>query len=117
MIEPPDYEAYLTKKPDAVYSLQEVDPKPWMFTTTSQEGYLGILFLQSFFTEGILRSRWEELAPIFLDYKYTARNVTEITERITRFYFGGNSPLTVSQSRIAAVSFTIGFDVQMTVFV
>lgn len=62
------------------------------------------LVLQSFFTEGVLRSKWEELAPIFLAYKYTARNVTETTDKISRFYFGPNSPLTVSQSRIAAVS-------------
>ncbi|ODN01310.1 Esterase 6 [Orchesella cincta] len=102
VIEKPDFAAYLTKRPDTAYALGQVDSKPWMFTTTSQEGYLGILFLQSFFTEGILRSKWDELAPIFLDYKYTANNVTETTEKISRFYFGSNSPLTVSQSRIAA---------------
>lgn len=76
-----------------------------VYTSSFLWGYfLYFIVLQSFFTEGILRSRWEELAPTFLDYEHTADNVTEVTNKITKFYFGGNSPLTVSQSRIAAVS-------------
>lgn len=43
VIEEPNLGAYLTVKPDAAYGLQQVVPKPWIFTTTSQEGYLGIL--------------------------------------------------------------------------
>jgi len=62
--------------------------------------------VQSVVGEGILRRRWNELAPLFLDYKYTAKNVTQTTNKITRFYFGYESPVTVPESKIAAVSNT-----------
>lgn len=59
--------------------------------------------LQSFVTEGSLRTKWKEVAPIYLDYKYTSKNVTEMTESLTKFYFGRSDPKVVAESKIAAV--------------
>jgi hypothetical protein len=43
VIEPPSPDAFLSKKPDTVYSRNEVARKPWIFGITAQEGYLGLL--------------------------------------------------------------------------
>lgn len=59
--------------------------------------------LESTILQGLLRQRWKELAPIFLDYKYTSKNVTMTTEILSEFYFGSKGPLDAPQSQIAAV--------------
>jgi carboxylesterase type B len=103
VIEPLSPEAFITEKPDRLYATDHVPRKPWIFTTVAQEGYLGLLFVQSVVGEGSLRSRWEELAPIYLDYKYTARNVSATTKMLTKFYFGRMSPKNVPESKLAAI--------------
>ncbi len=60
--------------------------------------------LQRFLTEGNLRSKWNELAPIYLDYKYTSKHINETSEKLSKFYFGHKTPKNVKESKLAAVS-------------
>ncbi|OXA40549.1 venom carboxylesterase-6 [Folsomia candida] len=97
-------EPFLTQKPKTIYRKRAaILDKPWIFSHVVQEGYLGLSMLQSFVTEGSLRTKWKEVAPIYLDYKYTSKNVTEMTESLTKFYFGRSDPKVVAESKIAAI--------------
>ncbi|CAG7821886.1 unnamed protein product [Allacma fusca] len=104
VIEPESPEAFLTITPQEFYAQvngSQGQLKPWIFGMTSEEGYLGLLFLRTLLGEKSLRHRWSQLAPTFLDFKYTARDPEALANKLATLYFQEYTPKYAPNSYIA----------------
>lgn len=93
-IEPMHNGAFLTAHPLDIIKSGKVPRKPWMTGVNAQDGAIrSASIIANAYLWGDLNDEFDRLAPISLLYDKLGKNVSYITNKIRKFYFG-NGPIT-----------------------